>query len=76
MNLLFHKIQAHLYYRHSQLYHHRAMVEGYKFLMTGIGTVSLYHIDQVLRMLKQTGLYKLLMVINIHSLSNNFIQDE
>lgn len=66
MNLPFHKTEAHLNYHRNQQYHHSAMVEGYKCLMIGTETVSLYHTDQVLKMLKQK-------VINgCHSFNNNF----
>jgi hypothetical protein len=52
-NLQFHRMKVHLNYHHSQLYHHSATIEGYKFLKTDIGTVSLYHTDQVPKMLKK-----------------------
>jgi len=61
-NLQFHKTKAHRNYHHSQLYHRSAMFEGYKFLKTDTGTVSLYHTDQVPKMLKQICSYKSLMV--------------
>jgi hypothetical protein len=73
-NLQFHKMKAHPNYHHSQLYHHNAMIEGYKFLKTDTGTASLYHTDQVPMTLKQTCSNKPLMVstiIIIHSFYNN-----